>query len=376
MKYIKYTIMAIAISMSGGCMYMPCAWQSAEACADGGDEGGGSEPEELTVLEFSSPGINFTGRFPVAVDGDARDWTWILLQNGFWTGPEDTTGLTMLVNPDDCTVSSEPWECRRWWDYPAVGDQCRFCYPMDFGIGVSDPPLVLQGSARAMCPTADKQVHRYGLAGIKASTGEAACEGGSDPIGSCTPIQFNDGAHPLTGIYSAGDDDSTGYTCRCDSDSDCLAGDVCQAGFEWEGGLNGHLKPTLCTWDVGASDVNGAMPDGPASYGLARFEDGFTITGSSSVLITEYAAKRALHGAVNDNQVIDIAIDTDAGELVASVDVCNAGALCGYLGIAEGSTIVVELEDVIGSVVTGGLAVDVYDPDGTRTEWSVEIEIE
>jgi hypothetical protein len=130
---------------------------------------------------------------------------------------------------------------------------------------------------------------------------------------------------------------SNNWTCRCPSgnDSECQPGAHCEAG--WRPNpmfmMPGHLSPTICTWDDGEGDENGAAPEGPIVYELVRWEEGIDVTtrrdGSIGVRVTP-SFLLVLMGAApwNDDQRFDIA----TGELTY----CGEDALCDWLGLAAG----------------------------------------
>lgn len=158
------------------------------------------------------------------------------------------------------------------------------------------------------------------------------------------------------------------WTCRCPehTDAQCQAGAVCEAAWMGNDGLWGQAQPTLCTWDDGEGDANGAAPEGPVVYSLTRWEDGFAIDGDDitithAMLVRLWPQEDQPFALLNDDQRID-------GD--GTITHCGSESLCEHLGLHVGERIVLDHaeSDVLALLAGESIYIEIQRPRA-RSRW-------
>jgi hypothetical protein len=159
------------------------------------------------------------------------------------------------------------------------------------------------------------------------------------------------GTCPLGFVEHIGDT----ATCRCVSDADCQPGTVCEGNYSL---VNGQIRPTECTWD-GAPDIVG-----PEVYGLAKWEDGISISGDRVTV----SAGMLLALTPRDGQGVALLNDDQSVDALGTISHCGRGSLCEYLGLRVGETPLVYQETLDKIAVGKPAAIEVVGVTG-RSRW-------
>lgn len=334
-----------------------CQQCSMSPCPDEGETGEDPPGDQVTVAasdhRYAFDGVNLPStNAEIAVPG----------------------GVVEISRVDDCHASDyRDYECNLNWNgTPAIDwadNRCVACSGeggIDYNPG-NDP---IEG-----WPTCQSNVNAS-LSGAWVMTSQNGI-----PYPTCTPNAFDTPdwtcAKGHVQIWEASDPATHGpaenWTCRCPDgiDSQCQPGAACEAA--WRQPYNGILKrPTLCTWDDGEGDMNGAAPEGPIVYGLDAWEDGIeltTVRGVVGVRVTP-SFLLSLTGPApwNDDQRFDVT----TGELTY----CGEDALCDWLGLTAGDRLQIPTTSGLELLSGRELQLVVEHVDGATTTFAVSIEFD
>lgn len=295
-----------------------------------------------------------------------------------WDEPANGWQWGEQVSSATCQTAAGPFPCNRSWVSPWDGDdECMMCNLPLTDHNVHQPAYT--GTVWRMCSNGGNgwpywPATTYDVLGdddlqdyvITPDWYNHTYCGTDQYIGSCEPV--------LMSPHRSQDEDTLSlllgeWTCKCESDADCLIGSVCEAGWVIEGGIP---HPTLCTWDEGL----GGAPAGPEVYGVQQWGEGITIDDDRVTMTPAFFV--ALVGHVESDQsdrIIGVGLlnDDQAFGAGGMVEHCGPDSLCALIGLNVGD--IVQAEPRHSDALAAGetVVIDVVSPDGAVRQLSVSV---